>query len=259
MKKNKQWFIWLIVSITFLGFTQLLFSISAPCKYLEAVWEAGDLISFVGTMVLGFVAINQTQQANKMSERLMDIESNRYMLEIRPFVMVTDWKSYELNADKLIFNPDKLYICIEEHNNDETAIGIGLQLQNTTDSFLTVEYCDGYSEKVKWLNSASNQPNRKLRMLAGENREIIFYANSDFMKSLQGNSITIEFILENRFAERYKESFNLIITASSNECIHKQGEWYCGIAIQNYKIGKFAKDSNGNITLKMEEETSGQT
>lgn len=248
---------WLIASVIFLIAVQVLFCIPAPCKWLEATWEAGDLISFVGTIVLGFVAISQTQKANKMTERLMDIENNRYMLEVRPFFMVTDWKSYELDSDKLIFNPDKLYIQIGPHNDGELALGIGLQLQNTTDSYISVEYSKGYSDTITWSKSAINQPNRKLRLLAGDSKEIVFYANPDYIKSLRGDFITVEFILENRFAQRYQESFRLIILALSNTCIHKDGEWYCDASIQDFKIGKFVKNAEGEIVVIMEDQTNG--
>ena len=257
MKKINKWWAWLIASVVFLIVIQVLFSIPAPCKWLEAVWEAGDLISFVGTIVLGYVAVSQTQRANKMSERLMDIENNRYMLEVRPFFMVIDWKAYELNSDRLLFNPDKLYIQIGTHNDGESALGIGLQLQNTTDSYISVEYSSGHSDKVTWSNVVTNQPNRKLRLLAGGSKEIVFYANPDYMKSLIGEFITVEFILENRFAQRYKESFCMIITALSNKVIHKDGEWYCDTAIQDFKIGKFVKNSDGKTVLIMENNHDG--
>lgn len=113
-KMQNKWWVWVISSISFLLIVHILFSIPAPCKWLEAVWEAGDFISFVGTMVLGCVAYHQAEQANKMSEKLMDIENNRYKLDIRPFVMLTGWKAYELEIKKLIFNPDKLYIKIDK-------------------------------------------------------------------------------------------------------------------------------------------------
>lgn len=256
-KMLSKWWIWLIASISFLIIVQILFSIPAPCKWLDAVWEAGDFISFVGTMVLGYVAISQTERANKMSERLMDIENNRYKLDIRPFVMITDWKAYELASEQLLFNPDKLYIQIGEYADGIPALGIGLLLQNTTDSFLTVEYSGACSQKVKWTNSTINQPNRKLRLSSGESSEIVFYASSEYMTSLISEFITVKLIMENRFADRYQESFDLLITTLTEACIHKEGEWYCDVTAQNYQIGKFVKDGDGKIILKMEDSLNG--
>ena len=73
------------------------------------------------------------------------------------------------------------------------------------------------------------------------------------MTSLIGEFITVKLIMENRFAERYQESFDLLITTLSKDCIHKDGEWYCDVTAQNYQIGKFVKDSAGKIILKMED------
>lgn len=253
MKIVREWQLWIIASIAFLIVVQILFSIPAPYKWLDATWAAGDLISLVGTIILGYVAASQTHRANKISERLMDIENSRYMLEIRPFMMVTNWKAYDINVEKLLLYPDKLYIQIGPHSDGQPALGIGLQLQNTTDSYMSAEYSGGHSDKITWSRAVVNQPNRKLRLLAGDSREIVFYANPEYMKSLMGDFITVEFILENRFAERYQESFRLNIMALSNECIHKEGEWYCDSTVQDFKIGKFTKDSTGKIILKTEE------
>lgn len=59
--------------------------------------------------------------------------------------------------------------------------------------------------------------------------------------------------MENRFAEKYKESFDLTIVTLSNNCIHKVNEWSCDILAQKYQIGKFVKDDNGKIILKMDD------
>ena len=251
MKKIDKWWIWAIGALFFLIIVQILFSIPAPCKYLDAVWEAGDLISFAGTIVLGFVAIHQTQQANEMSKRLMEIENNRYMLEMRPFFMVTDWKAYELDYDKYFISPDKLYIQIGDCKNCEKALGIGLKLHNTTNSYMTAEYF--YDGTVPWKNITTNQPNRKIRLYADESKEIVFFADPEYMKSFEKQWITVKFILENRFAQRYQESFCLLINVLSKDCLHNEGEWYCDVIVQSFKIGKFEKNSRGKIELIMED------
>lgn len=69
MKKMfNQWWFWLLAAVLFLLIIQVLFAFPAPCKWMEATWGAGDLISFAGTMILGCIAIHQTEQANLMSE-----------------------------------------------------------------------------------------------------------------------------------------------------------------------------------------------
>lgn len=246
MKKMlNKWWIWLIASVVFLLIVQILYSTPAPFKWLIAVWNAGDLISFVGTMVLGYVAISQTEWANKISERLLDLENNKYKLDIRPFVLLTDWKAYELNQEQLLIDSNKLYVQIEKHTNTTPLLGLGLNLTNTTNSYLTLEYLQAYSQRVSWTNSTTNQPNKKLYLSPGESKEIVFYASQEYMMSLISEFIKIEFITENRFAEKYQESFDLIILKLSKECIHKEGEWYCTANAQNYQINKLFKESTG--------------
>ena len=61
-----------------------LFKICSNCYWIEAEWEAGDvlgyfgdILSFLGTIVLGYIAISQTEKANKMNKELLEIEKNR--------------------------------------------------------------------------------------------------------------------------------------------------------------------------------------
>lgn len=64
-------------SFMFLLIVQILFSIPTPCKWLEAVWESGDFISFLGTIFLGGITVYQTQRANEISFKLLQIEEER--------------------------------------------------------------------------------------------------------------------------------------------------------------------------------------
>lgn len=61
-----------------------LFKIHSGYYWIEAEWEAGDVLgyfgdvlSFVGTVVLGYIAIAQTEKANQMNKELLEIEKNR--------------------------------------------------------------------------------------------------------------------------------------------------------------------------------------
>ena len=63
-KQVTKWWFWIVITVIFLSSVQILFRIEAPCKWLDAAWEAGDLISLVGTLVLGYIAVLQTQRAN---------------------------------------------------------------------------------------------------------------------------------------------------------------------------------------------------
>lgn len=73
--------------IVFLILIQGLFCIPAPNRFLRANWEAGDVLTFVGTALLGWLAIWQNEELKtsneKAQERLekMTIEANQLTSE----------------------------------------------------------------------------------------------------------------------------------------------------------------------------------
>lgn len=260
MKKHfYNWKPWLIGTIIFLVAVQVLFTIPAPCKWLDAVWEAGDLISLVGTLILGYIAIKQTgeaneraKDANKISQRLMDLEFQRYKLESRPFVMVADWKAENLETNQ-INNPEKLYIQIDTFSEQEPILGFSLFLQNTTNAPLSIEFKEGHIGEQRLMYSVTNQPKRKLMIQPLDTQEMVFYASENSILSFKGKRLNMSFILENRFAERYQESFKIIVVRIDSPDEPPARRWYCDFYIQEFQIGKFAKDEEGNIILVMEE------
>lgn len=89
------------IIVIFLIGVQVLFSIPAPCKWLDVVWDAGDFISFVGTISLGLVAIYQTKNANEVSFRLLQIEEDRRrpQIDVRA---ISESKLKKYDRDQLI-------------------------------------------------------------------------------------------------------------------------------------------------------------
>lgn len=70
-----------------------LFKVSTNCYWMETEWEAGDILgyfgdvlSFVGTVVLGYIAIAQTEKTNQMNKELLEIEKSR----IKPCVDINE-------------------------------------------------------------------------------------------------------------------------------------------------------------------------
>ena len=57
MEKNKLLLICILGSILALIIVHFLYSIPAPFDFLESKWDAGDLITYLGTVFLGIVAI----------------------------------------------------------------------------------------------------------------------------------------------------------------------------------------------------------
>lgn len=97
---KKQMIILIIVIIILpIIFIHLLFKINSNCYWIQAEWEAGeilgyfgDVLSFIGTVILGYIAIAQTEKANQLNEDLVKIEKNR----IKPCLDISSLQSYKI-------------------------------------------------------------------------------------------------------------------------------------------------------------------
>lgn len=121
--KKSQLFLWICMIIIFLVGVQILFSIPAPCKWLEAVWDAGDLISFVGTISLGIVAVYQTKKANEISFRLLQIEEERRrpQIDIRA---ISEDKLKQYNRQQLISSSvEGIYVNVDSDWRENVNAG----------------------------------------------------------------------------------------------------------------------------------------
>jgi len=86
MKKHwyQKWWIWLIAVCVAVS---IPFVINETYKHgtgYVTLWDAADMLSFYGsflsffgTIVLGFIAINQSNQANRLSERMLKLEESQ--------------------------------------------------------------------------------------------------------------------------------------------------------------------------------------
>lgn len=256
-----------IVVWTLLGFfapliiVHLLFKWYSGVDFLVAEWGAGDLLgyigtilTFIGTIVLSILALQVSNKANELSNKVVEIEQNRNRLELRPFVLVSNWKAYEIDSEELIDDPKEKYIQIGKFNTG-VALGLELELTNTTQSCITVQYSGGIVRNANlcWSNAAVNQENLKMTLIPGAKDKFIFYAPPAFMQQQVGQHVTIELTLENRFSKRYKETFVIILTSLSNNVSLTPGRWYCNLFAQEYTIGHFEKDTSGNSIYVPEE------
>lgn len=249
---------WLFLCFALLLITHVLFRIPAPFPWLEHVWEAGDFITFVGTIVLGYVAYWQTNTANETSDRLLLIEETRYKLELRPFIMITDYKAYAKKESDIILNPDMTYISVAGKDEGiDDMLCIEMELTNTTDSFITARFSSAITEnKVRWGHGLTNQKDDIVAIQPSGTGKVAFYASPSFFENdFRGSRIQMKFILENRLAKRYAECFTIIPTALSCDTIgcSRDGKWFVSMFIQEYSISKFDKDESGNI-VEIEEE-----
>lgn len=222
-------------------------------------------MAYFGTVVLAAVAVWQnriikeendaaqekleelTIQANEQSAKVIEMEQNRYRLELRPFVLVSNWEAYEIDSKELVDDPKEKYIQIGMYKTGK-ALGLALELTNTTQSCITVQYNQGIvrNPDLCWGNAAVNQENLKMTLAPGDTDKFIFYAPPKFMEKQISQRVTVELTLENRFSKRYKETFVIIITSLSDKVSQIPGKWHCHLFAQEYTIGRLEKDENGD-------------
>ena len=222
---------------------------------IEQVGSADAWIGFAGagmsgviTMLVLYFTLKPSIKANELSEKLMEMEEDRYKLEMRPFAFVSNWTAFEIPQKELIDDPNEKYIQIGEYQKGN-ALGIALELTNTTQSCIAVSYSCGQSQNGsnKWGYAAVNQENLKMTLPSGEKDRFVFYASPEFMTKQLHDRITVELSLENRFAERYKETFELIITSLANNVSSTPGKWHCHLFVQNYTIWRSKIKESGKI------------
>lgn len=207
----------------------------------------GELLGFAGTIALGALALYQ-------NNRLTKLEEQRFVLELQPFITVTDWKVNTIDSRDEVINPTKTSFHIETVNyNKSDFVGFSLFFTNTGNTFSMVNYTgaklyDNNNLFGEWGVSSNNQQNSKISLHIGDTGEIVFICTKDKMKSFSGKKIVLELVLENKMNERYKETIDIICGG----VYENNNIWTTYLSPQNYKIRKFIKDNKGNIILEKE-------
>lgn len=133
---------WAMASIIFAIVIHLCFSIPAPCQWLVAKWDAGDLLSYASTVALGLLAIWQNQKfkiENDQAQELMEqqnmaaqdrlVKINIEANELNLITRIVDHESkYILHLDELIHS----FFQVCEANNLHDVIE---QARITNDHF----------------------------------------------------------------------------------------------------------------------------
>lgn len=267
MKKEKpykkRWWFWSAISTTAVIIVAIPFIINESYKINSGyitMWGASDvlsfygtLLSFIGTVALGALALFQNKQANEINQRLSSLEKERFKLELQPFVLVTNWKLEIEEVIDVIVKPKKLCFQIENKQFENlNCFCLSIIFTNTSNTYALVNYIGAtvyYNDKYieNWSNGSTNQQNSKLYLQSGETGEIIFYCSKEKMLSFRGKKIALELLLENRFGDRYKQTIDIIIA----QMLEISNEWYLYISPQNYQIRKYIRE-NGKIILEEE-------
>lgn len=114
IRKNKKLFIFFIIIIALLPIVSIhfLFKLKTNIYWLQAEWGPGDLLgyfgnllSFLGTVSLGIIAIYQTEKANSLSNKLVELELDRRT----PYFDIVQNQSYKIGFGEAIDHILKKY------------------------------------------------------------------------------------------------------------------------------------------------------
>lgn len=196
--------------------------LSTPLKRIQASQQANEL----------------TKQANETSDRVLKLEEEQFKMEIRPFFLVTDWGVCKtVPAEFEDKHRTIAYQVGTDTDRTDNRVVLILELTNTTQSYEMVRYSNAISSNGKrWGLCVSDRNGISLGIPAGESRKFCFYSDESFFSDIEGKTVSFEFVLENRFDERYKESFDLVVIRFNWE--RKD----CNISPQKYEIQAFTKD-----------------
>lgn len=191
-----------------------------------------SIFAFFSTLILSVVAICQTRKANELSQSVLKIEQNNYRRFIQPFISIYNYEFSEFLFNDILKAKNTM-IQIGEWNDNEKAIGLILEIVNTTESFISFLYDDAFIEKKCCMHSGINANKNLLftTLEPGGKEKIILYANHDFFKCLYGKTLELNFRIRNRFANLFLEKVDLVFVSMYNEP-HLKGT----IAIQNYRV-----------------------
>lgn len=234
----------------------------------------GNCLAVVPTIILAFVAIWQTNRANKIAEeanqcaleseeiaknaiklseysieqtdisndisrRLLELEENRQKLDMRPSFVVTKWRAPIKDFNAVCINPDCLSIQVGEYTNGE-AWGIELELYNISNGFESISFCEAQNinGQEKWMNCMVGTSTRKIELPTLKKERIYFYADKSFWEKKESNTYIVEFYIRNRIDVPYKEKFEMMIMSMDDRVVHKDKEVYLHLEIQNYSVGE---------------------
>lgn len=133
ISKNKRKALILIILVIVLPMIaiQVLFNIQVSYKWLVAVWGPGELldylgniIAFLGTILLGYIAIVQAENANKLSKSIVELEWKRQ----QPCLDIVNSQEYNI-----YISPEEIEMVLNKWKSvDSLKIELCYALPNST-------------------------------------------------------------------------------------------------------------------------------
>lgn len=159
----------------------ILFKIKTDVYWIQAEWEAGeilgyfgDVLSFIGTLVLGYIAISQTEKANTLNEELLNIEKDK----IKPCVDIDGSHLHKIYLAEDMYKQfsekdrtDRMVIEVLYKQNPRSGIDtdsalVELEILNSGGSDIRRIYVQS-AEFYLCVNDPNNNTNGKIARIFG--------------------------------------------------------------------------------------------
>lgn len=239
--------IYIIVYILFfaLGFLLLIFILNTFNR--PFLVEGESMITVIGvaaSTLLAIAALWQSHTANKINERLMDLEVSRDQQAVAPFVLIGDGKAGVLSETQAINSSKTIMIYIggepfQSESGHLMYYALVIDFMNTTDHPLRLHFESMVSQdhEVKWAHSVSGNGMYGTLIMPGASGKILFYGDQEKFKNPNGYNMKL--ILENRFTERYRETATIYIMGYKVD--GKNSKNYVHLISQAYHVEKIQK------------------
>jgi hypothetical protein len=123
----QKWWIWLIAGCIVISIPFIINELYKRGTGYVTMWDAADMLSFygsilsfLGTIVLGIIAVSQSRQANRLSERMLKFEESHYL----PIVDIVEIINQPQMIPANTYN-NSLHLYLNEnhfHFNDDNTI-----------------------------------------------------------------------------------------------------------------------------------------
>lgn len=222
-----------IIRYVIIGFIGCLFIVQLPYwigeikVIIKTDFSAGDILSFlgdyisaIGTILLGWIAVKQTEMANNISERVAKLEVAKHKEEHEP-VVVIDWVklhdfSYNRKACKADFDGQLHYIDAKYENDiNEERQCIEIKFINTGKSGIyncKLEKVNSQPEELKRSTISLGVTDRPFVLKVGEELKFNLFVYPNVVERFAVREIKklqLEFSCVNDFNEKYKLVFDI--------------------------------------------------
>lgn len=260
--EHKKLILALVILVIFLPMIviHILFKIQSNCYWIQSEWEPGDILgyfgsvlSFIGTIVLGYVAITQTERANQLNCELLKIEKNR----IKPRVNILSEQLYKIyfeeEMNRKLLEIDRsndividLLYCNREHRTGNEVTRALIELEIVNDGFSDIQRI--YVNNIFSYLAVSDP--------YGDNNkeEIAFINGNTYLKTSESKKLYIfikhEFVSDKELLKNwYKDNIDKLMP-------HIEFEFKLEAVTGNIYSEKIICGSSWDISMKNEHDTA---